>query len=96
VTADEVPDPQALSIWLELNGKRVQDGTTRNMIFGIAHLVSYLSQFMTLVPGDLICTGTPAGVGLGMKPPRFLKPGDIMHLGIEGLGKQRQKVVRAR
>jgi 2-keto-4-pentenoate hydratase/2-oxohepta-3-ene-1,7-dioic acid hydratase in catechol pathway len=95
VTADEVPDPQALSIWLELNGKRVQDGTTRNMIFGIAHLVSYLSQFMTLMPGDLVCTGTPAGVGLGMKPPRFLKPGDTMHLGIEGLGKQRQKVVRA-
>jgi 2,4-didehydro-3-deoxy-L-rhamnonate hydrolase len=95
VTAEEVPDPQALSIWLELNGERVQDGTTKNMIFTVAHLVSYLSQFMTLVPGDLVCTGTPAGVGLGMKPPKFLKPGDTMHLGIEGLGEQRQKVVRA-
>jgi 2,4-didehydro-3-deoxy-L-rhamnonate hydrolase len=95
VTADEVPNPQALSIWLELNDKRVQDGTTRNMIFSIAHIVSYVSQFMTLAPGDLVCTGTPAGVGLGMKPPRFLKPGDIMHLGIDGLGEQRQKVVRA-
>ena len=95
VTADEVPDPQNLPLWLELNGKRVQDGTTRNMIFGVAHIVSYLSQFMTLVPGDLICTGTPAGVGLGMKPPLFLKPGDSMRLGIEGLGEQRQNVVRA-
>jgi 2,4-didehydro-3-deoxy-L-rhamnonate hydrolase len=95
VTADEIPDPQALSIWLELNGKRVQDGTTKNMIFSIAHLVSYLSQFMTLVPGDLVCTGTPAGVGLGMKPPLFLDAGDTMRLGIDGLGEQRQKVVRA-
>jgi 2,4-didehydro-3-deoxy-L-rhamnonate hydrolase len=95
VTADEVPNPQALSIWLEVNGKRVQDGTTKNMIFSIAHIVSYVSQFMTLAPGDLVCTGTPAGVGLGMKPPRFLKPGDIMHLGVDGLGEQRQKVVRA-
>jgi 2,4-didehydro-3-deoxy-L-rhamnonate hydrolase len=94
VTADEIPDPQVLSIWLELNGKRVQDGTTKNMIFGIAFLVSYLSQFMTLVPGDLVCTGTPAGVGLGMKPQMFLKEGDSMHLGIDGLGEQRQKVVR--
>lgn len=95
VTADEVPDPQNLSIWLELNGKRVQDGTTRNMIFGIAHIVSYLSQFMTLMPGDLVCTGTPAGVGLGMKPPVYLKAGDKLHLGIDGLGEQRQTVVRA-
>jgi 2,4-didehydro-3-deoxy-L-rhamnonate hydrolase len=95
VTADEIPDPQVLSIWLELNGKRVQDGTTKNMIFTIAFLVSYLSQFMTLVPGDLVITGTPAGVGLGMKPQMFLKEGDSMHLGIDGLGEQRQKVVRA-
>ena len=95
VTSDEVPDPQTLSIWLELNGKRVQNGTTANMIFGIAHIVSYLSRFMTLMPGDLVCTGTPAGVGLGMKPPQFLKEGDSMHLGIAGLGEQRQKVVRA-
>jgi 2,4-didehydro-3-deoxy-L-rhamnonate hydrolase len=94
VTADEIPDPQVLSIWLELNGKRVQDGTTKNMIFGIAFLVSYLSRFMTLVPGDLVCTGTPAGVGLGMKPQVFLKEGDRMHLGIDGLGEQRQNVVR--
>lgn len=96
VTADEVPNPQRLKLWLEVNGKRVQDGTTKNMIFGIAYLVSYLSQFMTLVPGDLVCTGTPAGVGLGMKPPQFLKPGDIMRLGIEGLGEQTQNVVRAK
>jgi 2,4-didehydro-3-deoxy-L-rhamnonate hydrolase len=95
VTADEIPDPQVLSIWLELNGKRVQDGTTKNMIFSIAFLVSYLSRFMTLVPGDLVCTGTPHGVGLGMKPPMFLKEGDKMHLGIDGLGEQRQTVVRA-
>jgi 2,4-didehydro-3-deoxy-L-rhamnonate hydrolase len=94
VTADEVPDPQVLSIWLELNGKRVQDGTTKNMIFTIAFIVSYLSRFMTLVPGDLVCTGTPAGVGLGMKPPLFLKPGDTMRLGIDGLGEQRQKGCR--
>lgn len=96
VTIDEVKNPQRLRLWLELNGKRVQDGTTANMIFGVVHLVSYLSQFMTLMPGDLVCTGTPAGVGLGMKPPRFLKPGDVMHLGIDGLGEQRQKVVRAK
>jgi 2-keto-4-pentenoate hydratase/2-oxohepta-3-ene-1,7-dioic acid hydratase in catechol pathway len=94
VTADEVPDPQSLSIWLELNGKRVQDSSTSKMIFSIAHLVSYLSRFMTLVPGDLVCTGTPHGVGLGMKPPLFLKPGDTMRLGIDGLGEQRQNVVR--
>lgn len=95
VTADEIPDPQVLSIWLELNGKRVQESTTKNMIFSIAFLVSYLSKFMTLVPGDLVCTGTPHGVGLGMKPPMFLKEGDSMHLGIDGLGEQRQNVVRA-
>ena len=95
VTADEVGNPQKLGIWLELNGKRVQDGTTKNLIFDIATIVSYVSQFITLVPGDLVCTGTPAGVGLGMKPPRFLKPGDVMHLGVDGLGTQTQKVVRA-
>ena len=95
VTAVEVPGPQNLSIWLELNGRRVQDGTTKNMIFGVAHIVSYLSQFMTLMPGDLVCTGTPAGVGLGMKPPVYLKAGDRLRLGIEGLGEQRQTVVRA-
>ncbi len=95
VTADEIRNPQRLGLWLELNGERVQDGTTQNMIFSVAHIVSYVSQFMTLMPGDLICTGTPAGVGLGMKPQRFLKPGDVLRLGIDGLGEQRQKVVRA-
>lgn len=95
VTADEVGNPQRLSIWLELNGKRVQDGTTKNMIFDVATIVSYVSQFITLVPGDLVCTGTPAGVGLGMKPQVFLKAGDVMHLGIDRLGEQTQKVVRA-
>jgi 2,4-diketo-3-deoxy-L-fuconate hydrolase len=94
VTADEVGNPQKLGIWLELNGKRMQDGTTRNLIFDIATIVSYVSQFITLMPGDLLCTGTPAGVGLGMKPQVFLKPGDVMHLGIDGLGTQTQKVVR--
>jgi 2,4-didehydro-3-deoxy-L-rhamnonate hydrolase len=92
VTRDEVPDPQNLALWLELNGQRVQDGNTRNMIFGVATIVSYLSRFMTLEPGDVIATGTPAGVGLGRKPPLFLKPGDVMHLGVEGLGEQRQVV----
>lgn len=93
VTADEVGDPQNLSLWLEVNGRRVQDGNTRTMVFGVAHIVSYLSRFMTLNPGDLIATGTPPGVGLGMKPaPIFLKPGDTMHLGITKLGEQRQAV----
>jgi 2-keto-4-pentenoate hydratase/2-oxohepta-3-ene-1,7-dioic acid hydratase in catechol pathway len=96
VTADEVPNPQKLKLWLELNGERVQDGTTRNMVFGVASILSYVSQFMTLMPGDLICTGTPAGVGLGMKPQRFLETGDVMRLGIDGLGEQRQTVVRGR
>jgi 2-keto-4-pentenoate hydratase/2-oxohepta-3-ene-1,7-dioic acid hydratase in catechol pathway len=89
-TKDEVPDPQNLSMWLEVNGKRFQDGSTRTMIFGVAHLVSYISRFMTLMPGDVISTGTPPGVGLGQKPPVFLKPGDVVRLGIEGLGEQRQ------
>ena len=92
VTADEVPDPQNLAMWLEVNGKRVQNGSTKTMIFGVAHLVSYISKFMTLLPGDLITTGTPPGVGLGMKPPMYLKPGDTMKVFIQGLGEQNQKV----
>ena len=94
VTADEVPNPQKLKMWLDLNDERVQDGTTATMIFNVAHIVYYVSQFMTLMPGDLITTGTPPGVGMGMKPQRYLKPGDTMRLGIEGLGEQFQKVVR--
>lgn len=95
VTADEVPDPQALAIWLEVNGHRYQNGSTRTMIFGVAHLVSYISRFVTLEPGDLITTGTPPGVGLGIKPtPIFLGVGDKMRLGIEGLGEQQQTVHR--
>ena len=94
VTADEVGDPQDLDMWLDLNGKRMQTGNTRTMIFGVAEIVSYVSQFMTLEPGDLITTGTPPGVGLGQKPePFYLKPGDVMTLGIEKLGQQRQTVV---
>lgn len=93
VTADEVPDPQNLKIWLELNGKRVQDGNTSDMIFSVAEIISYMSRYMTLQPGDLIATGTPEGVGMGMKPQRFLKAGDEMRLGVEGLGEQRQSVV---
>ncbi|WP_298961663.1 fumarylacetoacetate hydrolase family protein [uncultured Methylobacterium sp.] len=94
VTADEVGDPQNLDMWLDLNGKRMQTGNTRTMIFGCAHIVSYLSRFMTLMPGDVITTGTPPGVGMGIKPePVFLKAGDVMTLGIEKLGSQRQDVV---
>src|SRR6266568_6094533 len=93
VTADEVADPGKLDLFCEVNGKKMQNGTTANLIFSVAHIVSYISHFMTLLPGDIIPTGTPAGVGLGMKPPVFLKPGDTMHLGITGLGEQRQKVV---
>ena len=93
VTRDEVKDPQALSMWLKVNGKTFQNGSTKTMIFGCAHLVHYVSQYMTLMPGDIITTGTPPGVGLGVKPtPVFLKPGDVMELGIEGLGQQRQVV----
>lgn len=92
VTRDEVPDPQNLSMWLEVNGHRYQDGSTKTMVFGVAHLISYLSQFMSLQTGDIISTGTPPGVGLGQKPPVFLKPGDVMRLGIEGLGEQMQHV----
>jgi 2,4-didehydro-3-deoxy-L-rhamnonate hydrolase len=92
-TRDEVPDPQALNMWLDVNGKRYQTGNTKTMVFGVAHLVSYLSRFMTLLPGDLITTGTPPGVGMGVKPsPVYLKPGDVMTLGIDGLGAQRQSV----
>jgi len=91
VTADDVPDPQGLSLWLEVNGETRQAGNTRDMIFGVAFLVSYLSRFMRLEPGDIISTGTPKGVGLGMKPPSFLKAGDTVRLGIEGLGEQHQE-----
>ncbi len=94
VTRDEVPDPQALPLWLELNGERVQNGTTAKMIFPVRFLVSYVSQFMTLMAGDLIITGTPAGVGMGRKPPRFLTEGDRIRLSVEGLGEQNQQVVR--
>ena len=93
VTKDEVQDPQELGIWLELNGDKVQNGSTKTMVFGVRFLVHYISQFMELQPGDIITTGTPPGVGLGMKPPRFLKPGDVMRLGIDGLGEQKQIVV---
>ena len=93
VTADEVPDPQQLSMWLEVNGHRHQNGSTRTMVFGVAQLVSYISRFMTLYPGDLITTGTPPGVGMGHKPqPIYLRAGDKMRLGIEGLGEQNQTV----
>ena len=93
VTADEVADPQNLSMFLDVNGERMQTGTTATMIFPVAEIVSYLSEFMVLEPGDVITTGTPPGVGLGKKPPKFLKVGDTMHLGIDGLGEQRQTVV---
>ncbi|MCD0245946.1 fumarylacetoacetate hydrolase family protein [Xanthomonas melonis] len=93
VTRDEVADPQNLSMWLEVNGHRYQNGSTRTMVFGVAELVSHISRYMTLMPGDVISTGTPPGVGLGQKPPVYLKPGDVMELEIEGLGRQRQPVV---
>ena len=94
VTKDEIPNPQRLGMWLDINGERRQTGNTRTMIFSVSKIVSYLSRFMTLMPGDIIATGTPPGVGMGMKPQQFLAPGDEMHLSIEGLGEQRQKVVR--
>jgi len=94
VTRDEVKDPQDLHLWLELNGKMVQDGSTKTMVYGVAFIVAYLSQFFTLMPGDVITTGTPPGVGMGMKPPQYLKPGDKMVIGIDGLGVQRQVVKR--
>jgi 2-keto-4-pentenoate hydratase/2-oxohepta-3-ene-1,7-dioic acid hydratase in catechol pathway len=93
VTADEIPDPQKLSMWLDVNGERMQSGSTATMIFGVRALVSHISQFMILEPGDVIATGTPAGVGAGKRPPRFLKAGDTLSLGIDGLGRQAQRVV---
>ena len=93
VTADEVPDPQALNLWLEVDGHRYQNGSTATMVFGVAHLISYLSRFMSLQSGDIISTGTPPGVGLGQKPPVYLRPGNIIRLGVQGLGEQRQTVV---
>jgi 2-keto-4-pentenoate hydratase/2-oxohepta-3-ene-1,7-dioic acid hydratase in catechol pathway len=93
VTRDEIPDPQNLKLWLEVDGRRVQNGSTQTMIFGVAFLVSYLSRFMSLHPGDVISTGTPPGVGMGHKPPVYLKPGNRMRLGVEGLGEQDQRVV---
>lgn len=92
VTRDEVADPQDLKMWLEVDGHRYQDGSTRTMVFGVQHLVSYVSQFMSLQPGDVISTGTPPGVGMGQKPQTYLKGGETIDLGIEGLGQQRQKV----
>jgi 2-keto-4-pentenoate hydratase/2-oxohepta-3-ene-1,7-dioic acid hydratase in catechol pathway len=93
VTRDEIPDPQNLNMWLKVNGQRYQSGNTKTMIFPIAHIVSYLSRFMSLHPGDIISTGTPPGVGMGRKPPVFLKPGDKIHLGVQGLGEQNQTVL---
>jgi len=93
VTRDEVPDPQDLAMWLNVNGKSMQNGSTKTMVYGVAHVVSYLSQFMSLHPGDIISTGTPPGVGQGMKPPQFLRAGDVVELGIDGLGTQRQEVI---
>lgn len=93
VTSDEVPDPQNLNMYLDVNGERRQSGSTATMVFDVAHIVSYLSEFVTLVPGDVISTGTPPGVGMGMNPPQYLNAGDVVELGIEGLGRQRQEVV---
>lgn len=95
VTTDEIPDPQNLTLWCDINGVRRQNSSTAQMIFPCAFLVSYVSQFMTLLPGDIICTGTPAGVGMGMVPPQYLKPGDTVRLAVEGLGEQCQRVRRA-
>ncbi|MBL8572019.1 MAG: fumarylacetoacetate hydrolase family protein [Phreatobacter sp.] len=93
VTADEIKDVQKLGMWLDVNGERMQTGSTKTMIFDVKTIVSYVSEFMVLEPGDVITTGTPPGVGLGMKPPKFLKAGDVMSLGIDGLGEQKQKVI---
>ena len=95
VTKDEIPDVQKLSMWLDVNGQRRQTGSTSTMIFSMAKCISYVSQFMTLLPGDIITTGTPPGVGTGMKPPQFLNVGDVVTLGIEGLGEQRQEIIAA-
>lgn len=93
VTRDEVADPQDLGLWLSVDGQKYQDGTTRTMVFGVAHLVHYISQFMSLQPGDIIATGTPPGVGMGQTPQTFLRAGQVMELGIEGLGQQRQRTI---
>ncbi len=93
LTADAVPDPQQIGLWLTLNGESRQRGSTRDMVFGVAEVVAYVSRFMTLLPGDMLTTGTPAGVGLGAKPPRFLGAGDVVELGADGLGSQRQRIV---
>ena len=93
VTKDEINDPHQLRLWLSVNGKMMQDGNTDDLIFNIPQLVSYISQFMTLLPGDIVSTGTPAGVGLGFNPPVYLKPGDIVELGIDGLGVSKQTVI---
>ena len=95
VTTDEITDPQNLKMWLEVNGNKMQDGSTSTMVYGVNFLISYLSQFMSLQPGDIISTGTPPGVGMGMNPQVFLKAGDVMKLGIEGLGEQTQKTIQA-
>src|SRR5690606_31150780 len=96
VTRDEIADPQNLGMWLKVNGETMQNGSSKTMVYGVAFVVSYLSQFMSLQPGDVISTGTPPGVGMGMKPPRYLKAGDVVELGIEGLGDQRQTFVADR
>jgi 2,4-diketo-3-deoxy-L-fuconate hydrolase len=96
VTTDEIPDPQNLTMYLDVNGARRQTGNTATMVFSVAHIVSYLSRFVTLMPGDMISTGTPPGVGMGMKPQQFLRAGDVVELGVEGLGVQRQPVVAYR
>ena len=93
VTKDEITDPQNLGMWLKVNGQTMQDGSSKTMVYGVAHVVSYLSQFMSLHPGDVISTGTPPGVGMGLKPPRYLNAGDVVELGIEGLGSQKQTFV---
>ncbi len=95
VTPEEIPDPQNLDLWLEVDGHRFQNGNTRTMIFGVDYLVSYISQFMSLHPGDIISTGTPPGVGLGQKPPRYLHPGQTMRLSVTGLGTQQQRTIPA-
>jgi 2,4-diketo-3-deoxy-L-fuconate hydrolase len=93
VTADEIPDPQRINMWLEVDGHRFQEGSTKTMVFGVAYLISYLSRFMSLQPGDIISTGTPPGVGMGQRPPIYLRAGNVVRLGIEGLGQQRQRAV---
>jgi 2-keto-4-pentenoate hydratase/2-oxohepta-3-ene-1,7-dioic acid hydratase in catechol pathway len=95
VSKDEVPDPQNLNMWLKVNGHQFQNGNTKTMVFSVAHIVSYLTRFMSLQPGDIISTGTPPGVGSGQKPPKFLRPGDKIHLGVQGLGEQNQTVIAA-